>query len=289
MSIKKDIFLWKKCPINQILILIASYYKDEIKLHFLEDINSSDKKLILSFSPTKTFPLIKEGDTYFSGTLPILKYILNVHPEIKQIFMGTSLKNESSCEMWLNFISNNIIPIVTEINCQLDGEKPFNNETLEVAINDLIKELSTINEHLKFRTFLTSHSVQICDLFLSILLVEVYNKVLTKDLREKIPNVIRHLKYVGNLDMVKNVTGELKETDKRAEPKPYVEKKEDENEGTQKSKKELKKEKKKEFQKEHKGEKKEKKDKKDKKEEKKEETKEEKKEETKQESNENKP
>ena len=116
MSIKKDIFLWKKCPINQILILIASNYKDEIKLHFLEDINSSDKKLILSFLPTKTFPLIKEGDTYFSRIIPILKYILNVHPEIKQIFMGTSLKNESSCEMWLNFISNNIIPIVCEIN-----------------------------------------------------------------------------------------------------------------------------------------------------------------------------
>ena len=285
MSIKKDIFLWKNCPINQILILIASNFKDEIKLHFLEEINSSDKKKILSFSPTKTFPLIKEGDTFFSGTLPILKYILNIHPEIKQIYMGTTLKNESSCEMWLNFISNNIIPIVTEINSQLDGEKPFNNETLEVAINDLIKELSTLNEHLKFKTFLTAHSVQICDLFLGILLVQVYNKVLTKDLREKIPNVIRHLKYIGNLDMVFNITGKLKECEKRAEPKPYVEKKEEENENEehQKSKKELKKEKKKEYQKEHKGEKKEKKEnKKDKK-------KEEKKEETKEESSENKP
>ena len=285
MSIKKDIFLWKNCPINQILILIASNYKDEIKLHFLEEINSSDKKKILSFSPTKTFPLIKEGDTFISGTLPILKYILNIHPEIKEIYMGTTLKNESSCEMWLNFISNNIIPIVTEINSQLEGEKPFNNETFEVAINDLIKELSTLNEYLKFKTFLTAHSVQICDLFLGILLVQVYNKVLTKDLREKIPNVIRHLKYIGNLDMVNNITGKLKECEKRAEPKPYVEKKEDENENEerQKSKKELKKEKKKEYQKEHKGEKKEKKEnKKDKK-------KEEKKEETKEESSENKP
>ncbi len=70
--------------------------------------------------------------------------------------------------MWLNFISNNIISIVTEINSQLDGEKPFNNETFEVAINDLIYKLTIINEHLKFRTFLTSHFVQICDLFLSI-------------------------------------------------------------------------------------------------------------------------
>ena len=262
MSDRKDLFLWKKCPINQILILFANYFKKEIKLHFLEDINSSDKKYILSFSPTKTFPLIKEGDTFISGTLPILKYILNIHPEIKQLYMGTTLKNESSCEMWLNFISNNIIPIVNEINSQLEGEKPFNDQTFEVAINDLIKELSTLNEHLKFRTFLTAHQVQICDLFLSILLIEVYNKVLTKDLREKIPNVIRHLKYVGNLDMVKNITGELKECEKRAEAKPFVEKKEEENEIVQKSKRELKKEKRKEYNKEHKGEKKEKKDKK---------------------------
>ena len=121
MSDRKDLFLWKKCPINQILILFANYFKKEIKLHFLEDINSSDKKYILSFSPTKTFPLIKEGDTFISGTLPILKYILNIHPEIKQLYMGTTLKNESSCEMWLNFISNNIIPIVNEINSQLEG------------------------------------------------------------------------------------------------------------------------------------------------------------------------
>ena len=276
MSDRKDLFLWKKCPINQILILFANYFKKEIKLHFLEDINSSDKKYILSFSPTKTFPLIKEGDTFISGTLPILKYILNIHPEIKQLYMGTTLKNESSCEMWLNFISNNIIPIVKEINSQLEGEKPFNNQTFEVAINDLIKELSTLNEHLKFRTFLTAHQVQICDLFLSILLIEVYNKVLTKDLREKIPYVIRHLKYVGNLDMVKNITGELKECEKRAEAKPFVEKKEEENEIVQKSKRELKKEKRKEYNKEHKGEKKEKKDKKQhKNEEKKEEKKEE--------------
>ena len=74
------------------------------------------KKEIVKFSPTKMFPLLKEGDFFLSGTLPILKYILNLNPETKKNFNGKRFKNELSCEMWLNFISNNIIPIVCEIN-----------------------------------------------------------------------------------------------------------------------------------------------------------------------------
>ena len=244
MSSIKNLYLEKKNPTHQILILLSTNFNldKEINLEYLENISSSVKKEIVKFSPTKMFPLLKEGDFFLSGTLPILKYILNLNPEIKKILMGKDLKNELSCEMWLNFISNNIIPIVCEINLQLEGEKQYNKELFEIAINDLIKELSVINEHLKFRTFITNDSIQICDFLLATLLVNIYNKILTKDLREKIPNVIRHLKYVGNLKFVTNICDKLVECNTRAQVKEFVEKKESEEH--QKSKKELKKEKK---------------------------------------------
>ena len=38
------------------------------------------------------FPLLKEGDFFLSGTLLILKYILNLNPETKKILMGKDLK-----------------------------------------------------------------------------------------------------------------------------------------------------------------------------------------------------
>ena len=81
------------------------------------------------------FPLLKEGDFSLSGTLLIIKYILNLNSETKKILMGKDLKNELSCEMWLNFMLNNIIPI-------FEMKLIYNYRRFEIAINDLIKELS---------------------------------------------------------------------------------------------------------------------------------------------------
>ena len=49
--------------------------------------------------------------------------------------MEKDLKNELSCEMWLNFMLNNIIPI-------FEMKLIYNYRRFEIAINDLIKELS---------------------------------------------------------------------------------------------------------------------------------------------------
>ena len=94
MSIKKDIYLERNNPTHKILILVSEYFKDEIVLNFIEDIPSSSTKEILKFSPTKIFPLLKEGDFFLSGTIPILKYILNLNLEVKEVLMG---KNLSLC------------------------------------------------------------------------------------------------------------------------------------------------------------------------------------------------
>ena len=217
---------------------------------------------LLEFCPTRTFPLLKSGDEFISGTLPIVNYLIKsakddsdgIILDNRKILLGRNLKEEARVDMWTHYIFTSILPITSEIEAQLYGKKRFNSEVLEIAINDLLEVLKTVNEQLKLNAFLTSNNIQLSDLMLTSVLFHCYNDVLTKDKIEKIPNVIRVFKFVSHLKYFVDIFGEAIPCNKRKDPLPYVEQKEVEDNGEHKKGKKDKKNKKQEKKEENKDE-----------------------------------
>ena len=228
MSHLDELFYCECNPTFPIFLYLSKCIEDYPKLINVTKFSEKKKKEILNFSPTKNFPLLYTGDIFITGTIPIVNYILNNNESVKEVLLGKNLRNIAIVESWCNFINNNLCPITLEIYNNLHGKKPFNENNLETAINDLIEQLSIVNENLKFKTFLSSHSVDLSDLLLTFVLFNCYNEVLTNDLREKIPNVIRHFKFVSSIEDVRNILGEAKQCNERKKPEPYVEKKKEE-------------------------------------------------------------
>ena len=213
-------------------------------------------KEILSYSPTKTYPILKAGDDFITGCLPIVKYLIKsakdesdgVLLDNRKILLGKNLKEESRVDMWAHYIFASVYPITAEIESQLYGRKKFNSAIFENALKDLLDVLETVNEQLKLNTFLTSNNIQLADLMLTSVLFHCYNDVLTQDKIEKIPNVIRMFKFVSHMKQFVDIFGESTPCKKQKAPEPYKpsdEKEGKEEKGEQASKKDKKNKKKK--------------------------------------------
>ena len=188
-------------------------------------------KDILNFSPTKTYPVLKSGDDFITGALPIVRYLLKSSKDIsdgvlldnKKILLGKNLKEEAAIDTWTNYILTSITPITCEIKAQLHGKKKFEKEIFEIALSDLIDALSSVNERLKLNTFLTSNTIQLADLMLTSVLFQCFNEVLTQDKLEKIPNVTRMFKFISHLKEFEDIFGKYVPCTEQKAPEPFVE------------------------------------------------------------------
>lgn len=193
-------------------------------------LNKPDKE-ILSFSQTKNMPVLKAGDDFISGTIPIIKYLIKSSKDISDgvildnriILLGKNLKEESKVDMWLNFIYSKIFPITIEIENQLYGKKRFDIRYLELALNDLLEILVELDKYLQFNTFLTANHVQLGDIMLSAALFTCYNDLFTKIELDMIPNITRVFKFVSHMRLFKDVFGNYVPCKKIKKPEPYVE------------------------------------------------------------------
>ena len=188
-------------------------------------------KDILNFSPTKTYPVLKSGDDFITGALPIVRYLLKSSKDIsdgvlldnRKILLGKNLKEEAAIDTWTNYILTSITPITCEIKAQLHGKKKFEKEIFEIALSDLIDALSSVNERLKLNTFLTSNTIQLADLMLTSVLFQCFNEVLTQDKIEKIPNVTRMFKFISHLKEFEDIFGKYVPCTEQKAPEPFVE------------------------------------------------------------------
>jgi glutathione S-transferase len=241
----KDIlFAKEECTLCKFIELVSSFLPLPPQIIKLK---RPDKE-ILEYSPTKTFPLLKSGDDFISGALPIVKYLIKsskddsdgVILDNRKILLGKTVKEEAKIDTWTNFIFSSLCPITAEIEAQLYGKKKFNSAIFDNALNDLLEVLGTVNEQLKLNTFLTSNTIQLADLMLAAVLHRCYNDVLTQDKVEKIPNVIRMIKFVSNMKQFVDIFGVAIPCKKRKTPEPYIEPKEEEEKKEKESKKDKK-------------------------------------------------
>ena len=219
--LKDDIF-------TKFTLLITKFLPLPPKIIILD----SPNKEILSFSQTKTMPILKSNDIFFSGTLPIIKYLIHSSKDVSDginmdnrvILLGANPKEEAKIDMWLNFIFSTIYPIIMEIELQLYGKKKFDIRNFEYVLNDLLEILIDINQYLELKPFLTANHVQLSDILLTASLFNCYKDIFTQNELNLIPNVIRVFKFVANMRLFKNIFGKAVPCKKVKKHEPYVEK-----------------------------------------------------------------
>ena len=225
---KEILFLLKDDIFTKFIICVTKFLPLPPKIIFLD--NQSQE--IICLSETKTLPLLKASDLYFSGTLPIIKYLIKSAKDISDgiyldnriILLGKNIKEEAKIDMWLNFILEKIFPISAEIEQQLYGKKKFDIRRFEYALNDLLEILVDINDYLTFNTFLTANYVQLSDIMLASALFICYNDLFTKNEIDLIPNIIRNFKFVANMKHFKSVFGPAIPCKKVKKHEPFIEK-----------------------------------------------------------------
>ena len=206
-------------------------------------------KQILSYSQTKNLPILKAGDDFISGTLPIIKYLIRSSKDISDgvildnriILLGKNLKEEAKVDMWLSFIFSKIIPLTIDIENQLFGKKRFDIRRFECSLNDLLEILVELDQYLQFNTFLTANHVQLGDIMLASALFTCYNNVFTQIELDMIPNVVRVFRFVAQMRYFREIFGNAVQCKKIKKPEPYVEpekeeEEEENNEGDKKKK-----------------------------------------------------
>ena len=226
------LFLLKDDIFTKFTILTTKFLPLPPKIILLD----SPNKEILSLSQTKTLPLLKSSDIFFSGTIPIIKYLIHsskyisdgINMDNRVILLGKNEKEEARVDMWLNFIFDKIYPIIGEIESQLYGKKKFDIRRFEYAENDLLEILVDINQYLELKPFLTANHVQLSDIFLTAAIFNCYNDIFTQNELNLIPNVIRVFKFVANMRLFKEIFGKAIQCKKVKKHLPYVEKKKEE-------------------------------------------------------------
>ena len=227
------LFLKKDDIFTKFITLVTKFLPLPPKIIFLGHLD----KHLLSFSETKSFPLLKSNDNFFSGTLPIIKYLIRSSKDISDgvnldnrvILLGENIKEEAKVEMWLNFIFTKIYPIIMEIEMQLYGKKEFDIRNFEFAVNDLLEILVDINQYLQLKPFLTANHVQLGDIMLTSALFNCYNDIFTQNELNLIPNVIRVFKFVSNMRLFVKVFGKAIPCKKVKKPEPFIENKKEQN------------------------------------------------------------
>jgi glutathione S-transferase len=227
------LFLLEDDIFTKFIILATKFLPLPPKIIILDKPN----KELLSLSQTRTLPILKAGDIFFSGTLPIIKYLIKSSKDIsdginldnRKILFGENLKEEAKVDMWLNFIFSKIYPIIKEIEMQLYGKKEFDIRNFEYAVNDLLEILVDINQYLQLKPFLTANHVQLGDIMLTSALFNCYNDIFTQNELNLIPNVIRVFKFVSNMRLFVKVFGKAIPCKKVKKPESYIENKKEEN------------------------------------------------------------
>ena len=223
------LFLKEGCVLSKFIELVTKFLPLPPKIIRLKKV----EKNILLYSQTKNIPMLKSGDDFITGTLPIIKYLIKSSKDISDgvildnriILLGKNLKEEAKVDMWLNFIFSKIFPITIEIENQLYGKKKFDIRKFECDLNDLLEILLEINQFLQFNTFLTAKHVQLSDIMLASALFTCYNDVFTQNELDLIPNVIRVFKFIANMRLFKDVFGKAIQCEKIKKPEPFVKQK----------------------------------------------------------------
>jgi glutathione S-transferase len=170
--------------------VIAARYNDiEVSTPTFEMGTANKTPEYLAKFPTGKVPAMETpfGGLFESGA--IAKYIARLRPDTG--LMGVNFFQQAQIEQWIDFCSFEIEVSRGAWIGQIFGYRPANQAIYEEAKVQINKALGVINAHLLNKTYLVGNQVTLADIVLITALQGLFEMVLTADVRNQFPNVMR--------------------------------------------------------------------------------------------------
>lgn len=211
MTSTTTLYFSPNCVKAKTILTLNQFVNTKLELIDISKLSKEDQVKLYDRSPTGTFPLLRVGDFFLSGTRAILKFLIGLSDQNELDFLHPKNHFEAShIEMWVDYTINNIWVLLENLLIESDGD-------LKLTDNDLIKKeahaelllvLKTLNSTLQFKTFLVSNNLTLADLVLAASLYSVYKLVLDAETAKSFNHLTRWFKFASNLKQFKSVFGD---------------------------------------------------------------------------------
>ncbi|KAL8184279.1 UNVERIFIED_CONTAM: Elongation factor 1-gamma [Gekko kuhli] len=130
---------------------------------------------------------------------------------------GTTKEAAAQIIQWVSFADSDVVPPASTWVFPTLGIMGYNKQATEYAKEEVKRILSTLDSHLKTRTFLVGERVTLADITVVCTLLWLYKQVLEPSFRQPYGNVNRWFVTCINQPQFKAVLGEVKLCEKMAQ------------------------------------------------------------------------
>lgn len=148
----------------------------------------------LELNPKGEAPVLETSEGVIYESSAILRYIAAQRPELG--LAGRTPFEASQVEMWM-LNCQRACGAIAGCYIQVIAKVPGTTESYGQSVEQVLKELPMIEEHLAVRTYLVGHQVTIADYCLVSFLTILYQWVLDEKQRVAFPNLLRYWKNIA--------------------------------------------------------------------------------------------
>lgn len=211
MTSTPTLYYRSNCIKAKTILTLNQFVNTKLDVIEISKLSKEDQTKLFERSPTGTFPLLRVGDFFLSGTRAILKYIIGLSDQNELDFLHPKNHFEAShIEMWVDYTINNVWVLLENLLIESDGNLILTTDELikKEAQSELTLVLNRLNSTLQFKTFLVSNNLTLADLVLAASLFSVYKLVLDAENVKTFNHLTRWFKFASNLKQFKGVFGE---------------------------------------------------------------------------------
>lgn len=181
---------------SKILILLTNikHPKSSIDLKYLDPETYNNDKSFKILSPHLKSPVLEE-DRNFSlfETNSILRYIAKKYQ--RDTLLGTTLKETALVDQWLEYISNELDPLLQVIYFPYVNLSDF-DERQTSAFSNLKEEFELLEKRVKNKRFLVGYGVSLADISLIACLMCPFGAIFKRFFRPLFPGLAKWVDFI---------------------------------------------------------------------------------------------
>ena len=137
----------------------------------------------------------------------MIRYFARLSPEMK--LYGTNTFESSEIDQWLEFTKSEVEPMANLVLQNILGKLHNNQQTFKKAVNNLMRRLQIVNDHLTTHTFFLGNRVTLADISFVTALVPLFRLYFDENNRRRIPCVYRLVNFLTHQPHFLSVLGRV--------------------------------------------------------------------------------
>ena len=134
----------------------------------------------------------------------IARYVARLRPDVG--LYGDNFYQQAQVDQWLDFSANELEPARAVWAYTVSGALPSNNpKPLQEAKKDVEAALKVLDGHFLHHTYLVGNRVTLADIAIFTTLILPYSQLLSPQLQQQFPNLLRWFNTIANQPHVKAV------------------------------------------------------------------------------------